>query len=187
MDKGQMHINDYAMLLLTDHEFCKREYQKYNSSAVSIQNVYGKISTEILKKVIKKAKWNGKVRVLLGDILFYGDHSSISDENFRLLLHFPGQARKTYLSNLGHLHLSFYQMQILNRYPLNFEAFAWLFDHICQYDFFTEADMLQILKDNADVSNYGIQTCIQQAQKEWGPSAKLEAAKLWVEKKIAKE
>ena len=116
---------------------------------------------------------------MLSDLLLYADKKSITDENFKLILKFSSRYRTTFLSSLGHLDLSFYQMQILNRYPLSFEAFSWLFNNICHYDIFSDGDMLQILRENTSVRSVAIDTCINLARKEYGESSKIEIAIKW--------
>lgn len=179
MDKFEIHINDYVTRLLSDKQFCDREYQIYRDNCYIICNVDGNIAPAILNLAIRRAKWNRKIRSMLSDILNYVDEKSISDENFRLLLRFRGRRRNTFLSNIGHADLAFYQLQIINRYPAGFEAFAKLFDQICQYDIFKDDDMLQILKDSSDVTSFGIQTCIALACEKYGPSSKIDVASIW--------
>ena len=156
MEVNLININDYVHKLLKNESFCKNEYRNF------IANDY----------------------VLLSDILTYVDSESISDHNFQLLLKFPKKQRTTFLSCIGHSSLSFYQMQILNEYPLALEAFSWLFDNICRYDIFTSGDMLQILEKNPDVQPKAIQICIDSAVQKYGDSAKLEVAKKWINRVI---
>ena len=169
------------MQLLSSRNFLNSEYRKFIDAGYALQNVEGFISKDILKSVISKAKRNQKLRKMLTDILLYVNKESISDENFRLLLKFRGRYKITNLSNICHADLAFYQMQIINRYPVCFEAFAWLFDHICRFDFFKEEDMLQILRENPDITSAGIQACIDCVLKDHDMSPKLLIAKQWVE------
>lgn len=74
----------------------------------------------------------------------------------------------------------FYQRQVLNRYPQTYEVFAWLFEKICQYDFFREEDMKKILCENPDITKYGVQTCIDSIHEKYGSSNKLNVAIEWV-------
>ena len=176
MESNQMHIDDFSTHILHDRAFRNNEYRKFLKNCYSFDNVYGIISPDLLKQVIKRAKWNRKFRIFLTDILLYANSSSITDENFELLLHFFGKIRTTYLSALGHLELSFYQMMALNRQPLSLEAFEWLFDNICRYDCFSEGDMKKILRDNAGNANVHrivLQHCISAARNNYGESKKL--------------
>ena len=182
MSNTSLHINEYVSRLLSNRNFFASEYKKYIENCYVLQNVTGDIAPEILKALICKAKRNGKARKLLSGVLCFVDKKSITDENFRLLLSFRGQSKITFLSNIAHAELAFYQMQILNRFPLSFEAFAWLFNHISEYDFFSEEDMLQILRENADVTDIGIRMCIDSAVKKYGTSNKIDVAIAWLDR-----
>lgn len=184
MEVNLININDYVHKLLKNKSFCKNEYRKFIANDYAIDGVEGIIRPELLTHVIVKAKTNKSFRVLLSDILTYVDSESISDHNFQLILKFPKKQRTTFLSCIGHSSLSFYQMQILNEYPLALEAFSWLFDNICRYDIFTSGDMLQILEKNPDVQPKAIQICIDSAVQKYGDSAKLEVAKKWINRVI---
>ncbi len=178
MDK-KTDVNSYAIKLMNDKNFCKSEYKKYIQNDFSLQNIVGIINANVLQNVIRKAKRKKQVRLMLSDLLLYADKNSITDKNFQLILKFSNRYRTTYLSCLGHLNLSFYQMQILNRYPLSLEAFSWLFDNICHYDIFSDEDMLQILRENSDIKSIAIDHCIEMAQKTYGLSSKIETAIKW--------
>ena len=182
----KINVNNYAIKLINDKNFCKLEYRKYIQNDFSFQNIVGIINANVLQKVINKAKRNKRVRLMLSDLLLYADKNSITDENFQLILRFSNRYRTTYLSCLGHLNLSFYQMQILNRCPLSLEAFSWLFDNICHYDIFSDEDMLQILRENSDIKSIAIDHCIDIAQKKYGSSSKIEIAIEWNKKLIKK-
>ena len=184
MEVDLININDYVHKLLKSKSFRKNEYRNFIANDYVIEGVEGIIRPELLTHVIGKAKRNKSFRVLLSDILTYVDSESISDQNFQLLLKFPKKQRTTYLSCIGHSSLSFYQMQILNEYPLALEAFSWLFDNICRYDIFTSGDMLHILEKNPDVQPKAIQICIDSAIQKYGDSAKLNVAKKWVNRGI---
>lgn len=95
----------------------------------------------------------------------------------------PAPLANAYASALAHGNLAFYQMQILNRYPASYEAFAWLFDHIYHFECFTAEDMKKTLLDNPDVTSYGIQVCIDSAREKYGDSDKLTAAVNWIQNK----
>lgn len=181
MEKDRMHINNYATKLIADKKFLKDEYSKYIANNFGLENIFGIIYPDILSQIIYKAKYHRKMRHMLSDILLYTDKSSMTDANFRMLLKFPPKWRNTYLSNLGHSKLAFYQMQILNRYPLALEAFSWLFDQICHFDSFSDEDMAQILRDNPDIQRIAVQNCVDIAYSKYGPSSKLELALKWVD------
>ena len=166
MDATQTHIDDYVIRLLSDKHFCNREYQRYCDNCYIIKNIYGNIAPDILNSAIHRSKWNWKIRNMLSDITHYVDAKSISDENLRLLLHFRGRRRDTYLSNIGHANLAFHQLLIINRYSASYEAFAQLFDYICRSDIFKDEDMLQILRDSSGITSFGIQYCIDSACKK---------------------
>ena len=187
MNNGKIHVNAYASRLLSDRHFCNLEYHRFSENCYSINNIYGNIAPNILNCVIRRAKWNKKIRRFLSDILLYVDQNSISDRNFRLLMQFRGRCRNTFLANIAHADLAFYQMQIINRYSGAFEAFGWLFNHICQHDCFNEEDMLHILKDNVHITAIGVQSCIDSAVEAYGMSAKLNIAIMWINDKRHKK
>lgn len=180
MNNCQIHIDDYATALLSDSHFRNTEYRKYVDNCYLLQQIIGNINPDILNAVIHKAKWNWKIRGMLVDILSYVNGDSISDENFRMLLQFPRRQRNTYLEAIAHADLAFYQMEIINRVASSFEAFAWLFDRICENEFFQEEDMLQILRDASDITSYGIHSCIASAITKYGNSPKLTIAEIWI-------
>lgn len=175
-----MDINHYVEQLLSNKKFCKSEYKGFLDNTYSIENVCGVIKPDLLYRVICKALKSKIYRMLLSDILTYIDATSMDDTNFQLLFKFPRKYRTTYLSCIAHSDLSFYQMQVLNQHPLNYEAFTWLFDHVCRYDLFTEEDMLQILRKNADVQPAEIERCIATASEQYGDSLKLDVARQWI-------
>ncbi|MBQ8835433.1 MAG: hypothetical protein IJ001_11015 [Oscillospiraceae bacterium] len=187
MDTKQIHVNDYANLLLSNRQFQHSEYRKFIDNCYTLHNLEGIIAPDILNALIRKAKWNRKICSILTDILWYADRTSISDDNFRLLLQFPPKARNTFLMVIGHMELAFYQMQIINRVAGSFEAFAWLFDRICENTFFTEEDMLQILRDASNITCFGIQACIDLCREKHGNSSKLSIAEAWVKKMNANQ
>lgn len=174
-------INTTLIHLVDDKRFRKKIFHSYwtNSWNLDLDN-NGDLLPTVLRSVIKKAKWNRKIRLMLPDILAYADKTSLDDENFQMLLKFKGDFRNTCLSQIGHLELPFYQMYILNKYPLGYEAFCRLFDNICHYECFTEEDMLRILENNYDVRVFAISDCIQSAQEKYGDSDKLRVAKKWL-------
>lgn len=187
MKNERIHIDDYATTLLSDRGFRNIEYRKYVENCYILQNVEGNINPDVLTAVIRKAKWNRKVRSMLVDLLSYVNKNSISDENFRMLLCFSRKKRNSYLEAIGHADLAFVQMQIIAKTTSSFEAFAWLFDQICKYDCFKAEDMLKLLKDSSDISIFGVQSCIDLACANDTNISKLRVAKLWVEKLKQKE
>ena len=174
-----MHINDYSMLLLSNRRFLKIEYRRFVNNCYILQNIVGNIDSSILHTLIIKAKLNRKFRTMLSSILFYVDKDSISNENFQLLMHFSRKKRNTYLEAIAHADLAFYQMCIINRLTTSFEAFAWLFDRICENDLFSVEDMLQILRDASDITYCGVSSCVDFARDKYGNSDKLIAADRW--------
>lgn len=180
MDQSDMNVNEYVRRLLSDKQFFRSEYIRYVDNGYYIDKITGILSDESLYAVICKARWNKKLRRMLDHLLWYIDGRNLSDQHFRMLLKFPRRCRNNYVGTLAHQNLSFYQMQILNRYPNSFEAFGWLFDCICSHDIFTEEDMLQLLYENSDVTEYGIQGCIDNAYQLFGSSAKLDTAVKWL-------
>lgn len=178
MVENKTNVNEYILHLLSNKQFCVSEYSKYIENGYYIENIDGIVTAELLSKLIRQAKRNKKIRALLSDLLYYVDEKSLTNSNFVLLCKFPKRLRVTYLDNIAHNKLSFYQMQILNRYP-SFEAFSWLFDNICKYDIFTDEDMLQILRENHYIRSAGIGDCIKLALDKYGNSSKLEIAEKW--------
>lgn len=188
MSKTLIHIDDYVAKLLVDKNFLNNEHRRFVNNCYIIDNVEGDISPEILNSAIRKAKRNRKMRSMLTDILHYVDKNSVTTENFQQLLHFRGKCKETYLSNIAHADLAFYQMQLINRSStVAFEAFAWLFDRVVQYDLFNEEDMIQILKDASAITSYGVQSCIDLARSKHGSSSKLDIAVAWVNEMKNKE
>lgn len=181
MCSEQIHVDMFAEYILKNRKFRKQAYCHFVDNCYELENVIGVISATKLNSVIQKAKWSRQICILLTGLLAYADASSISPLNFQLILHFPYKIKSTYLSMLCHMELSFFQMQELNRHPLAYEAFCWLFDKICYYDCFTLQDMMQILKENPDASVSAIRVCIQTARESYGESDKLTAAGTWIE------
>lgn len=186
---GSMHddtidVNVYVKKVIESKEFRKNEFQNFTANNFSIDKLNGILTANVLTLLLRKAKWNRILRLLLTDLLYYVDSKSMTDANFRSLLKLNRKYKITYLSCIGHAQLSFYQMQILNQYPLAYEAFSWLFDNICHYSIFTEEDMMHILRQNPDIKPIAIQYCIKAAYKEYGNSSKIDVAKHWIEKRI---
>lgn len=180
---NKMHIDDFLLHVLNDKDFRRQAYQLFlqDNCAIDTCYVYGCISKNILFQLLKKAKRDRCVRAMLPAFIPYADEASLTDENFRCFFSFHGKFRNTCLSILGHLHLPTYQLQILNRYPLSYEAFCQLFDRMCQSDCFCTEDVLQLLRENCDVRVSAIAECIRFAQEAYGKSEKIEAATQWVE------
>lgn len=177
-----MHIDDYVEKFLLNKHFRNNQYCMFIKNCYTIEDVEGNLSSAILKKAILRAFWDRKMRYILTDILLCNiDGNSITNENFSLLLKFRGRRKKIYLSNIAHTKLAFYQMQIINRISGDFDVFGRLFDIICENELFNKADMISILRDNASVTIYGIQVCIDIAAKKYGVSEKLKVAAEWVE------
>lgn len=176
MPNQKRSINDFCMQLLQDKAFLRREYQSFVENSYGIDGVQGTVDGEILNRLIRKAKWNRKIRIFLTDILLYADSASMTHENFTRLLRFRGRIGVTYWSAMGHLNLPYYQLMELNRRPLSLEAFFGLFDAVCRYDCFLEGDMEQILRENRDLTELALQGCIADAKERYGDSKKLRAA-----------
>ena len=177
-----MNIDDYSLRLANDRKFLRSEYKKFTNSCYVIEGVVGTMHCDVLYSYLTAAKRKRNLRKMLGELLWYTDAQSISDENFKLILNFPSRYRRNYAFVLGHHSLAFYQMHTLNKYSQSYEVFAWLFDRICQYDCFTALDMQQILSENRSVTKFGIQQCIEHAGQKYGDSEKLRLAAAWVSK-----
>ena len=174
-------VNDFVEMLLSSRDFCNQAYLEYKINDNGIDNISGCIDSKVLNRAIRCAKRNRKIRKMLSDILLYVNALSMTEENFQMLLRFPYKCRSTYLSNICHAELSFYQMKKLNRYPLALEAFTWLFDKICCHDCFNREDMLCILRENPDVKPIVIRDCISSAIKKYGESEKIRVAQAWID------
>lgn len=186
MSKESVDIDTYVELLISDRKYLAKEYRKYVDNCYIIQDVKGDISNNVLIGVIKKAFWNRKLRAMLDGILWHTNKNSITDEVFRLILKFPYKQRNTFLETIVHNNLAFYQFQLIYKMTSCWEAFAWLFYKICEYDFFQEEDMLQLLRENKDITYYGIQDCIDWAKKKGCSNTKLELAQAWADSMCVK-
>lgn len=183
MYNEKKYIDSFVIRLIKDKQFRKQIYHMFilNSYELSVSDDYNCISPEVLRLTIQKARYNRIIRQMLPTILAFADNNSLTDENFRMLLRFRGKYRNTCLSVLGHLDdISFYQMCILNRYPLGYEVFCCLFDKICCYDWFTEQDMLRLLEENPDIRVCAIRDCIKFAKETYGNSKKLDIVEMWI-------
>ncbi len=173
--------NTYIGMLIRDKAFLRSEYQKFLNNCYSVSEINGIISCDMLRNLLGTAKHCRMLREMLTDLLYYADGQSLSGSNLERILKLSSKYRNTYVSVLSHCALAFCQMQVLNRYPLSFEAFAWLFDTICKNDCFAESDMYQILSESRGATKYAIAQCIEYARKAYGTSAKLRVAESWVD------
>ena len=173
-------INVFVEEILNNRQYRNKVYGEYIESNYVFENIFGYIDSDVLKRMIKCSKRNYKLREMLTDILLYVNASSMTDENFQMLLRYPHKCRKTYLSSICHAELSFYQMKKLNTFPLALEAFTWLFDKICRYDCFTHEDMLCLLRENPDVKPIVISDSISLALEKYGNSSKIKVAQEWI-------
>lgn len=180
MNQDTIHINEYAIRLLTNKSYLTSEYNKFKKNFYIIQNVEGNINPDILNRVIHYAKRKRKLKKILTNMLCYTDRNSISDDNFKLLICFSRKYRGTYLDAISHINLAFCQMQIINRLSPSYMAFAWLFDQICKNDCFLDEDMRCLLNETRDITVYGIQDCIDRAVERFGESSKTKFAQGWV-------
>ena len=176
-------VNDYVSNLLQNRGLRKKAFRDFSENNYSVDNLCGVLTAERLHALLLEARHSRILKMLLTDLLYYVDSESMTDENFSLLLKFRTKYRTTYLSCLGHAELSFYQMQVLNRYPLAYEAFSWLFDKICNYEAFTDGDMLHLLQQNPDIKAVAVQSCIDSALVKYGDSSKIETARKWLDNK----
>ena len=177
-----LHINNFANRLLTDRQFRKTAYtDTVKNNAYIFDCTYGHIDPEILSRIIHKARTNRRIKFFLSDILFHVNRSSLSDANFKALLRFH-KYRYTYMSAISHSNLAFYQLQIINsQSKVPFEAFAKMFDFICEHSCFCEEDMIHFLektKEN-DITPRIIEMCIGSANEKYENSSKLAAAVTW--------
>ncbi len=174
-------VNAFFLKVLNDAQFRMQAYQDFMNNGLNLDGCDGCLSPDVLRAIVKRAKTNRKIHNMLPEILEYANGSSITDDIFRSLLHTHGGYRNTCLSAIAHLDLSFYQMQILNRCPLCLEAFSWLFDKICRYDYFTPYDMQQLLNEKSKtIHALGVEECIKFARDTYGSSEKLDVAEKWL-------
>ncbi len=175
-------INDYIANLLQDGRFLKKEYVSFVNNTYSIDDVEGVVSANVLNKVILNARKSKMIRDMLVDILLYSDKRSITDENFSLLMRFNKRIRNNYISSLAHCDLSFYQMYYINQLWSEYESFAWLFDHMCNYDGFTVYDIENLIRESCHVTKHGVESCIKYAAEKYGFTEKIKVAKILCEK-----
>ena len=176
-----MNANEYGSRLLGDRVFLKREFGAYVKRCYMLPKLTGTISPDTLAGLIRRAKWSKKVRWMLAELLWHIDGQNLPDELFRGLMAFPKRTRKNYCGTLAHLKLPFYQMWELNRHCSEFESFAWLVNRICEHEMFTVEDLLQVLRESAEVTKHGMDVVIDLAEKRYGKNEKLDAARKWVQ------
>ena len=177
-----MDANEYGKRLLADREFMREEYREYVGRCYMLPELAGDISHETLAGLIRRAKWDRRVRWMLAELLWHIDGRNLPDGLFRALMAFPKRTRRNYCGTLAHLKLPFYQMWELNRHCSEFESFAWLVNRICESEMFAVEDLLQVLRESKRVTKYGMDVVLDLARKRYGDSAKLEAAREWVQK-----
>ena len=164
MINKKLSADEFAQKLLNDRTFRKDAYQAFYDRCYQLPELDGVLSSDVLHQLIRKAKTSRTLQSMLAELLYLVDADSVTDENFRQLLHFPGKMRNTYLSALGHSELAFYQMLELNRHPLSLEAFSYLLDVICTDASFTTGDLIHVLRENKDVRVIVLRDFIAQVQ-----------------------
>ena len=155
MINKKLSADEFAQKLLNDRAFRKDAYQAFYDRCYQLPELDGVLSSDVLHQLIRKAKTSRTLQSMLAELLYLVDADSVTDKNFRQLLHFPGKKRNTYLSALGHSDLSFYQMLELNRHSLSLEAFSYLLDVVCTDAAFTTGvgvfrDFVAQLQRNAE-------------------------------------
>ena len=175
-----MNAEEYGRRLLTDREFLKGEYRRYADRCYMLPELTGTISHETLAGLIRRAKWDKRVRWMLSELLWHIDGRNLPDGLFRALMAFPKRTRRNYCGTLAHLKLPFYQMWELNRHCSEFESFAWLVNRICESEMFAVEDLLQVLRESKRVTKCGMDVVLDLARKRYGDSEKLAAAREWV-------
>lgn len=175
-----MNANEYARRLLSDRGFLKEEYRQYVARCYMVPELSGTIANDTLAGLIRRAKWDRRIRWMLSELLWHIDGNRLPDELFRALMAFPRRTRRNYCGTLAHLKLPFYQMWELNRHCSEFESFAWLVNRICESEMFTTEDLLQVLRESAEVTGSGMNVVLDLARKRHGGSEKLDAAREWV-------
>ncbi len=169
-------INAYILPLLHDKTALIQAYRTFVDNCYSIDCGIGTVSPGLLHRVIIRARRCRLWREILTDLLLYADQTSLTDENFALLLHFCPKYRNRYLFSLAHCDLSFAQMQTVHRYAGEYESFAWLFDYLCRYDQFTASDVEKLIGQSPSVTRYGVECCIGYAKVKYGDSNKIKTA-----------
>lgn len=177
-----MNANEFANGLLKDPAFLKAEYRQYVSRCYMLPDLSGTIEPDTLTGLIRRARWDRRIRWMLSELLWHIDGSRLPDRQFRMLMAFPKRTRRNYCGTLAHLKLPFYQMWELNRNCSEFESFAWLVNRICESEMFTTEDLLQVLRESAQVTKHGMDVVLDLARKRHGSSEKLDVAREWVQK-----
>ena len=179
---NNLHINDFANRLLVDRQYRKAAYKETLKNGNYIFDcTYGNIDPDILARIIHKARMNRKIKFFLSEILFYVNRSSISDANLTALLRFR-KYRYTYMSAISHSNLAFHQLQVINNQSkVPFEAFAKMFDYICEHSCFCEEDMIHFLEKTKknDITPRIVEICIDSAKEKYENSSKFTAAVAW--------
>lgn len=164
MINKKLSADEFAKKLLSDRAFRKDAYQAFYDRCYQLPELDGVLSSDVLHQLIRKVKTSRTLQSMLAELLYLVDADSVTDDNFRQLLHFPGKMRNTYLSALGHSDLSFYQMLELNRHSLSLEAFSYLLDVICTDTAFTTGDLIHVLQENKDVRVVVLRDLVAQVQ-----------------------
>lgn len=175
-----MDAQEYGRRLLEDRAFLQTEYKAYVDRCYMLPELTGSVSWETLAGLIRKAKWDRRIRWMLVELLWHIDARNLPDRLFRALMAFPKRTRRSYCATLAHLKLPFYQMWELNRHCSEFESFAWLVNRICESEMFAVEDLLQVLRESGQVTKHGMDVVLDLARKRYGDSEKLRAAREWV-------
>lgn len=125
------------------------------------EEVTGVLQCDLLKKLVAKSYRSKRIREILGQILYYSDSGTISNEIFSEIIDYRyKKVRKNCLIALGHCPISFYQLMYINSLKIGTEAFAQLFHIMCYNDIFSEFDILYLLNLSRYIDNLVIQNCI---------------------------
>ena len=143
------NINDLIDVLLRDEKKAKEIYEEIQNDPDYLENNFeGKLNSDGLLKIIDRSYKNKYIKIILGDVLYFCDHNSVTDPIFRKLVRYPGRMRKTYFIALSHCNLSFYQLMYLNRKKVATEAFCQLIYLIYTNDCFTDKDLSHFMSKN---------------------------------------
>ena len=110
-------------------------------------------------------------------LLEYCDNSCVTLKLLKLISLFPSKTRYSYYTALTHCELSFVQYWIINEKSKT-EAFEWLFQTICENDYFTIND-ISVLLDYRNYTQTMLCDCIIEAEKRFGSIPKIEIAKTY--------
>lgn len=123
--------------------------------------VTGILQCDLLKELIIKSYKSKEIRAILGQILYYANSCTISDEIFSKIINYPNKrVRINSLIALSHCSISFYQLMYINELKIGTEAFAQLFHTICVCDCFSEFDILHLLKLSRYIDDKVVRNCI---------------------------